>query len=270
MLESLINVVYYYNNSDGIDSMLKLPPINLKTLPVPLYSTELALFLIGTSFSKDFGMGKECQIVLQVKGQVPTLTLRGGIQLHAELGIDLECKKDNSSPIFWQVMTLNTNYMNLNATINIDGDTLKMKINDADLKLASVTDSTIGSVGTGVLNALIGTFKTIVVGVINIVTNDVGISLNNTLKKLGIDFIKFGKTTLTPFDEYFLFYTSLIFNVEAFQPNWIQSIETFFENYFDQFGKTFTINEDSIINLLRPASEAVPEAKIEEKLVNAF
>jgi len=106
--------------------------------------------------------------------------------------------------------------MDLEATIDITGDTVKMKINKADLKIASVTDTTIGTVSTGVINSLIGIFNTIVVGVINIVTYDVGISLNNTLKKLGIDFIKFGKTTLTPHHEYFLFYTSLIFNVEAF------------------------------------------------------
>jgi hypothetical protein len=60
MLESLINVAYYYNNSDGLDSILKLPPINLKSLPVPLYSTEIGFLLIGTSFNKDFGLGKEC------------------------------------------------------------------------------------------------------------------------------------------------------------------------------------------------------------------
>jgi hypothetical protein len=199
-----------------MDSILKLPPINLKTLPIPLYSTELELFLIGTSFNKDFGMGKECQIAIQVKGPVPTLTLRAGIQIHAELGLDLECKKDNDSEVFWQVFTLNTNYMDLNATINIANDTLKMKINDADLSLTGATNSTIGKVNTGVLNALISVFKTIVVGVINIVTNDVGISLNNTLKKLGINFIKFGYTKLEPHDEYFLFYTSLIYSVESF------------------------------------------------------
>jgi len=216
LIESLVNVVYYYNNSAGIDSILKLPPINLKNLPVPLYSTELGIFLIGTSFSKDFGMGKECQIVAQVKGPVPSITLRKGIQIHAELGLDLECKKDSSSEIFWQVMTINTNYMNLNATINIEGQLLKMKINDADLSLKSVTDSTIGPVSTGVLNALISIFKTIVVGIINIITNDRGIDLNAALKELGINFISFGKTTLTPFDEYFLFYTSLIYNVERF------------------------------------------------------
>ena len=216
LIESLINVVYYYNNSDGIDSILKLPPINLKNLPVPLYSTEIGILLIGTSFMKDFGLGKECQIVAQVKGPAPTITLKAGIQIHAELGLDLECKKDSSSEIFWQVMTINTNYVNLNATITIVGQLLKMKINDADLSLASVTDSTIGPVSTSVLNALIGIFKTIVVGIINIITNDKGIDLNATLKSLGINFISFGKTTLTPFDEYFLFYTSLIYNVEAF------------------------------------------------------
>jgi len=101
--------------------------------------------------------------------------------------------------------------MNLDATINITGDTLKMKINKADLSIASITDSTIGTVNAGVINSLIGIFNKIVVGVINLVTYDIGISLNNTLKKLKIDFIKFGKTTLTPHDEYFLFYTSLIF-----------------------------------------------------------
>jgi hypothetical protein len=106
--------------------------------------------------------------------------------------------------------------MNLNATITIQNDTLKLKVNDADLKIDSITKSTIGTINTGVINSLIGIFKTIAVGVINIITYDIGISLNNTLKKLGINFISFGKTTLTPYDEYFLFYTSLVFNLQDF------------------------------------------------------
>lgn len=64
LLESLINVAYYYNNTDGTDSILKLPPINLKALPIPLYSTEIGLLLIGTSFMNEFGLGKECEIIV--------------------------------------------------------------------------------------------------------------------------------------------------------------------------------------------------------------
>lgn len=91
-----------------------------------------------------------------------------------------------------------------------------MKINSADLSFSGTTNSTIGNVSPTVLNAIIGIFETVLVGVINIVTNDIGISLNNTLKKLGINFIQFGKTTLEPHFEYFLFYTSLIYKVDEF------------------------------------------------------
>lgn len=63
---------------------------------------------------------------------------------------------------------------------------------------------------------MISVFNTILVGVINIITNDIGVSLNGLLTKIGIKFVKFGPTTLTPFDEYFLFYTTLIFDVEEF------------------------------------------------------
>jgi len=81
--------------------MLKLPAISLSSLPAPLTSTEIGILLIGTSFLSDFGLGKECQIVAQVEGKVPTITLREGIQIHAQLALDLECKKDESSEIFW-------------------------------------------------------------------------------------------------------------------------------------------------------------------------
>jgi len=118
--------------------------------------------------------------------------------------------------------------MNLGATITIVGDTLKLKIDTADLSIKDVTKSTIGSVSPTIINALIGIFKTIAVGVINIVTNDVGLSLNKLLADVGITFISLGKTTLTPFDEYFLFYTSLIYNVDNLHPNWIEDIELFF------------------------------------------
>ena len=104
--------------------------------------------------------------------------------------------------------------MNLNSTITIKNDTLLLKINDADLKIASITDSTIGNVSPTIANALISIFNTILVGVINIITYDIGVSLNGLLTKIGIEFVKFGPTTLTPFDEYFLFYTTLIFDVE--------------------------------------------------------
>ena len=80
--------------------MLKLPAINLNTLPIPLTSTEIGFLLIGTSFTSTYGLGKECQIVVQVEGEVPTITLRNGIQIHAQLGLNLECKKDNSKEIF--------------------------------------------------------------------------------------------------------------------------------------------------------------------------
>jgi len=46
--------------------MLELPAISLSSLPVAITSTEIALLLIGTSFFKDFGLGKECQIIAQV------------------------------------------------------------------------------------------------------------------------------------------------------------------------------------------------------------
>jgi hypothetical protein len=88
--------------------------------------------------------------------------------------------------------------MNLNSTITIVNDTIKLKINNGDLKIDKITKSTIGTINTSVVNALIGIFNTIAVGIINVITNDVGLSLNNTLKRIGITFISFGKTTLTP------------------------------------------------------------------------
>lgn len=51
-MESLVKVVYYYNNSDGTNSMLKLPAINLKSLPVPLYAGALDVLLFNANFTK--------------------------------------------------------------------------------------------------------------------------------------------------------------------------------------------------------------------------
>jgi hypothetical protein len=62
LIESVVNVAYYYNNSDGTDSILKLPPISLSNLSIT--STEIGIFLIGTSFTSKFGLGKECQIAV--------------------------------------------------------------------------------------------------------------------------------------------------------------------------------------------------------------
>ena len=67
---------------------------------------------------------------------------------------------------------------------------------------------------------MISLFNTIAVGIINIITYDIGLSLDKTLERIGINFIKFGKTTLEPHTKYFLFYTSLEFHLENFAPSW--------------------------------------------------
>jgi hypothetical protein len=110
--------------------------------------------------------------------------------------------------------------MNLDATISVTNQTIKLKINSADLKILEITDTTIGAVSPKLFNALVSTFKGIVIGVINLITNTEGLDLNKLLNKLGLTFIELGPTTLTPFDEYFLFYTTPIFTMENFDPTW--------------------------------------------------
>lgn len=75
-----------------------------------------------------------------------------------------------------------------------------MKVNKANLLIDHISDTTIGDINEGLFNALIGIFNTILIGVINIITYDVGINLNSALNLIGIKFFKFGKTTLEPHD----------------------------------------------------------------------
>ena len=55
LLESMVKVAYYYNNSDGTNSILKLPAINLKSLPLPLYAGALDVLLFNEKFTQAFG-----------------------------------------------------------------------------------------------------------------------------------------------------------------------------------------------------------------------
>ena len=103
----------------------------------------------------------------------------------------------------------------MDATITAQDEIVKLKINSADLEIYNITDSTVGdlSLESDVFNLLVKLFKPIFVGIINLITYDQGLNLNNLLAMVGINFIKFGPTTITPFDEYFLLYTTPIFSV---------------------------------------------------------
>lgn len=79
LIESGINALYFYNNSDGNDSILKLGPISMDNLPGKPGTTAVCGALLFTSCFSKFGMGNECQISAQVVGDVPELTLRKGI-----------------------------------------------------------------------------------------------------------------------------------------------------------------------------------------------
>ena len=92
------------------------------------------------------------------------------------------------------------------------------------------------------------------------ITNTIGLNLNDLLADLGLNFIKFGPTTIKPFEEYFLFYTTPIFNMTEFKPQHFDHLNTYIEQSFNLTDKVFTISEKSIIEYLEPASLAMPEA----------
>ena len=58
ILESVVNVAYFYNNSDGTDTkILKLPPVALSSLPVPVSTTEINILLFFALSSHGFPNG---------------------------------------------------------------------------------------------------------------------------------------------------------------------------------------------------------------------
>ena len=61
ILESVVNVAYYYNNSDGEDTkILKLPPVPLSSLPIPVDTTGLNIILLFAMSRHGFPDGNQC------------------------------------------------------------------------------------------------------------------------------------------------------------------------------------------------------------------
>ena len=64
---------------------------------------------------------------------------------------------------------------------------------------------------------------------------------------------------LIPYDNYILFYTNLIYKVENFNPPKLNEIlQSFFDKYFEENEKKFTIDIEKIIESMKPDEDSKP------------
>jgi hypothetical protein len=86
-------------------------------------------------------------------------------------------------------------------------------LKDFKLNIDSIVDSKIGDIGPIIiLKELIKLFEGALKGFLNLLFIR-GWSIKWILEKLGIGFITFEKSELKPFDGYFIFYVSPLFNI---------------------------------------------------------
>ncbi len=115
-----------------------------------------------------------------------------------------------------------------------------------------MTESHIGDVNLTFLKTLFSLFEPAIKSVINIVMAK-GIDFAWVLSKFGINFLEFEKTMLKPMEDYFLFYITLHFNLEALDG----SIQSFLEDSFYKMTSDDVINDIASQTVKRKVSEYV-------------
>ena len=103
--------------------------------------------------------------------------------------------------------------------------TVILNIQEFDLKIKNVTDSSIGDVNLWLISTVIDLLEPALAGIINLAFRN-GIDMRSVLHWLGINFIEFEKTLLKPMDGYFIFYLTPGFDLK-FVDKYMQDLGTF-------------------------------------------
>ena len=127
----------------------------------------------------------------------------------------------------------------MNITENL---TIQLKVSDFDIKVDGTTDSQIGDVGklpalNTILNLLEPTIKTL----INLVFGR-GISLQFLLNMLHLNWVDFDETLLTPFDGYFIFYSTPTFHLDQA----VEHIDKVFSSFFSPMDQSLEFQMDTL------------------------
>jgi len=115
--------------------------------------------------------------------------------------------------------------------------TLSMKIYDLNINIKEVTDSTIGSISTTVVHDIFLLSNNLIKDFINLIFSR-GISFVWLLKLVGLDFIEFEKTLLTPMDHYLLFFCTPKFNLD----NAGQVVQSYLESIYEWLTSNETVD----------------------------
>lgn len=195
---------------------------------------------------------------LRVIGDIPDLfiTEKSGLSFKSQVAIDLLCIRNSETTTMSQVFTINSTPMFFTGKIEISNQlTVKLHIDDFNLNIESVTNSTVGDINLGLLKTLLNLLEPVTKSLINLVFAQ-GIDLMPLLKMIGLDFIEFEKTLLVPMDNYFLFFVTPIFKLDLLDGRFQEILE---EGY-----AYFTSSE--VLNQIVNASASVGKDKVEEQL----
>lgn len=130
-----------------------------------------------------------------------------------------------------------------------------MHIDDFNLNIESVTNSTIGTINLNLIKTLLKMLEPVTKDLINFIFSK-GIDLMPLLRLIGLDFIEFEKTLLVPMDNYFLFFVTPIFKLDL--------LDGMFQEILERGYAYFTSSK--VLNEIVNASASMGKNKVEEQL----
>ena len=124
------------------------------------------------------------------------------------------------------MFTINTTPINFLGRVDITKElTISIKIYEFEFNVKNVSDSSIGDINTELIQVLINLASPVLKGVVNLIFAK-GINVSWILQKLGLDFIEFEETLMTPMDGYLLFFCTPKFNLKNIGPGiqgWLEN-----------------------------------------------
>jgi hypothetical protein len=189
--------------------------LKINGLPIPIDTTAIDIALLGKLSKFGWALGQKCQIGLEVINGVPDLfiTEKDGLSFKTQVAIPLSCIRNSETTEYSPVFTIQTTPILFKGKIEITKSfTLKLHVDDFDFNIDKIIDSHVGQVNVGLISTLFKVFEPVIKSVINVIFAR-GIDISFIFKALGLDFIKLEKTLLMPFDNYFLFFVTPIFQL---------------------------------------------------------
>jgi hypothetical protein len=236
--------------------------LKINGLNIPIDTTALDIALLGKLSKYGWALGQKCQIGLNVINGVPDLfiTKDSGLSFKAQVDIPLSCIRNGESTEYSPVFTIRTQPIIFKGSIEISKAlTIKLHIDDFDFNIDTIVDSHVGVVNTNLLKGLLKIFEPAIKTVINIVFSK-GIDIAPILKDLGLDFIKFEKTLLMPFDNYFLFFVTPEFKIENLDGIFQEALESMYAY----------LTSNVVIQEILSKSTDIAKSQVDDQIKNQF